>query len=158
MLEYRAEGLCRNANHLSREELSRCIAGGEVQQSTALAYDTDRRQRFEQLALPRSRPAAANIQSRRGTVFAQQEHRAPGPRCCVLCLADLEIVKGCDGDFFHGRDFFPLLFYCTSSAPAAQQKFPPGGHPAGRGIIQTRGRRNFLSVFLLLYRLFLGFF
>ena len=23
MLEYRAEGLCRNANHLSREELSR---------------------------------------------------------------------------------------------------------------------------------------
>ena len=29
MLEYRAEGLCRNANHLSREELSRCIAGGE---------------------------------------------------------------------------------------------------------------------------------
>ena len=37
MLEYRAEGLCRNANHLSREELSRCIAGGEVLQSTALA-------------------------------------------------------------------------------------------------------------------------
>ena len=25
MLEYRAEGLCRNANHLSREELSRCM-------------------------------------------------------------------------------------------------------------------------------------
>ena len=47
MLEYRAEGLCRNANHLSREELSRCIAGGEVLQSTALAYDTDRRLRFE---------------------------------------------------------------------------------------------------------------
>ena len=47
MLEYRAEGLCRNANHLSREELSRCIAGGEVLQSTALAYDTERRLRFE---------------------------------------------------------------------------------------------------------------
>ena len=32
MLEYRAEGLCRNANHLSREELSRCMASGEVLQ------------------------------------------------------------------------------------------------------------------------------
>ena len=47
MLEYRAEGLCRNANHLSREELSRCMANGEVLQTTALAYDTDRRLRFE---------------------------------------------------------------------------------------------------------------
>lgn len=35
MLEYRAEGLCRNANHLSREELSRCMASGEVLQSTS---------------------------------------------------------------------------------------------------------------------------
>ena len=32
MLEFRAEGLCRNANHLSREELSRCMASGEVLQ------------------------------------------------------------------------------------------------------------------------------
>ena len=47
MLEFRAEGLCRNANHLSREELSRCMANGEVLQSTALAYDTERRLRFE---------------------------------------------------------------------------------------------------------------
>lgn len=47
MLEYRAEGLCRNANTLTREELDRCIAAGEVLQSTALAYDTDRRLRFE---------------------------------------------------------------------------------------------------------------
>ena len=47
MLEYRAEGLCRTANHLNREELSRCIAGGEVLQSTALAYDTGHRLRFE---------------------------------------------------------------------------------------------------------------
>ena len=46
MLEYRAEGLCRNANHLSREELSRCMASGEVLQSTALAFDTNRRLRF----------------------------------------------------------------------------------------------------------------
>ena len=46
MLEYRAEGLCRNANHLSREELSRCMASGEVLQSTALAYDTGHRLRF----------------------------------------------------------------------------------------------------------------
>ena len=36
MLEFRAEGLCRNANHLNREELSRCMANGEVLQSTAL--------------------------------------------------------------------------------------------------------------------------
>lgn len=47
MLEFRAEGLCRNANHLNREELSRCMANGEVLQSTALAYDTERRLRFE---------------------------------------------------------------------------------------------------------------
>ena len=47
MLEYRAEGLCRNANDLSREELSRCMASGEVLQSTALAYDTGHRLRFE---------------------------------------------------------------------------------------------------------------
>ena len=47
MLKYRAEGLCRNANHLSREELSRCMASGEVLQSTALAYDTGHRLRFE---------------------------------------------------------------------------------------------------------------
>ena len=46
MLEYRAEGLCRNANHLSREELSRCMASGEVLQSTALAYDTGHRLRL----------------------------------------------------------------------------------------------------------------
>lgn len=47
MLEYRAEGLCRNANHLSREELNHCIASGEILQSTALAFDTERRLRFE---------------------------------------------------------------------------------------------------------------
>ena len=47
MLEYRAEGLCRNANHLRRDELERCITTGEVLQSTALAFDNDRRLRFE---------------------------------------------------------------------------------------------------------------
>lgn len=47
MLEYRAEGLCRNANHLSKEELNHCITTGEILQSTALAYDTERRLRFE---------------------------------------------------------------------------------------------------------------
>ncbi|MGN0984436.1 MAG: S1 RNA-binding domain-containing protein, partial [Gemmiger sp.] len=47
MLEYRAEGLCRNANHLRREDLYRCISTGEVLQSTALAFDTNRRLRFE---------------------------------------------------------------------------------------------------------------
>ena len=47
MLEYRAEGLCRNANHLSKDELNHCISTGEILQSTALAYDTERRLRFE---------------------------------------------------------------------------------------------------------------
>ena len=47
MLEYRAEGLCRNANHLSKEELNRCMATGEILQSTALAYDNEHRLRFE---------------------------------------------------------------------------------------------------------------
>ena len=47
MLEYRAEGLCRNANHLSKEELNHCITTGEILQSTALAYDTEHRLRFE---------------------------------------------------------------------------------------------------------------
>ncbi len=47
MLEYRAEGLCRSANHMRREELNRCIATAEVLQSTALAFDTNRRLRFE---------------------------------------------------------------------------------------------------------------
>ena len=47
MLEYRAEGLCRSANHMRREELNRCIATAEVLQSTALAFDTNHRLRFE---------------------------------------------------------------------------------------------------------------
>lgn len=47
MLDYRAEGLCRNADHLHKEELERCIATGEVLQSTALAFDTNRRLRFD---------------------------------------------------------------------------------------------------------------
>lgn len=47
MLDYRAEGLCRNANHLTEEELERCRQSGEVLQSTALAFDTSRQLRFE---------------------------------------------------------------------------------------------------------------
>lgn len=47
MLEYRAEGLCRDASQLRRGELERCIATQEVLQSTALAFDTNRRLRFE---------------------------------------------------------------------------------------------------------------
>ena len=38
MLAYRAEGLCRNANHLTEEDLNRCAQNGEVLQSTALAF------------------------------------------------------------------------------------------------------------------------
>ena len=41
MLEYRAEGLCRNASHLRREELDHCIAAGEVLRSTAHPFDTN---------------------------------------------------------------------------------------------------------------------
>ena len=52
MLEYRAEGLCRNANHLRRVELERCMIKKEVLQSTALAFDTSRRLRFETVRLP----------------------------------------------------------------------------------------------------------
>jgi small subunit ribosomal protein S1 len=46
MLKFRAEGLCRSADHLCKEELERCISTGEVLQSTALAFDTNRRLRF----------------------------------------------------------------------------------------------------------------
>ncbi|MDD2993330.1 MAG: S1 RNA-binding domain-containing protein [Pygmaiobacter sp.] len=46
MLEYRAEGLCRNVDKMTREMLDNCITTGEVLQSTALAFDTNRRLRF----------------------------------------------------------------------------------------------------------------
>ena len=76
MLEYRAEGLCRNANHLSREELSRCMASGEVLQSTALAYDTGHRLRFELGGLRGIMPFADCVDAAPGetvTVPAQVE-------------------------------------------------------------------------------------
>lgn len=46
MLAYRAEGLCRNANHLTEEELNQAARNREVLQSTALAFDTSHRLRF----------------------------------------------------------------------------------------------------------------
>ncbi len=46
MLEYRAEGLCRNADKMTEEMLARSAASGEVLQSTALAFDNARRLRF----------------------------------------------------------------------------------------------------------------
>ena len=55
--------------------------------------DLRRRQRFEQLALPRSRPAAAHIQPRRGAFLPQQKHRAACARRRVLSLTDLEISE-----------------------------------------------------------------
>ena len=64
--------------------------------------DLRRRQRLEQLTLPRGRPAAAHIQPRRGAVLAQQHHRAARARRRVFLLADLDVVKGCNWDFFHG--------------------------------------------------------
>ena len=58
--------------------------------------------RRQQLALPRGRPAAAHIKPRRGAVLAQQHHRAARARRRVFRLTDLKVVKGCNGDFFHG--------------------------------------------------------
>lgn len=47
MLDFRAEGLCRNVDKLTKEELDQCIMTEEVLQSTALAFDTNNRLRFE---------------------------------------------------------------------------------------------------------------
>ena len=44
---------------------------------------------LEQFTLPRSRPAAAHIQTHGRTVFPQQEHRTAGARPGVFGLADL---------------------------------------------------------------------
>ena len=77
MLEFRAEGLCRNANHLSREELSRCMASGEVLQSTALAYDTGHRLRFELGGLRGIMPFADCVDAAPGEtvkILYQQSH------------------------------------------------------------------------------------
>ena len=118
--------------------------------------DLRRRQRLEQLALPRGRPAAAHIQSRRGAILAQQHHCAARARRRVFRLTDLEVVKGCNGDFFHGSVLSAMPLYriiidhCTPHAPPAQQKIPPGAKPGrdGRsGVIQTRGHRIFPSIF-----------
>ncbi|MBQ5755152.1 MAG: 30S ribosomal protein S1, partial [Oscillospiraceae bacterium] len=46
MLEFKAEGLCRSANPLNEEELCHAMAGQEILQSTALAFDTQRRLHF----------------------------------------------------------------------------------------------------------------
>ena len=62
--------------------------------------DLRRRQRLEQLALPRGRPAAAHIQPAGAPSFAQQHHRAARTRRRVFRLADLEVVKGCNGISF----------------------------------------------------------
>lgn len=46
MLEYHAEGLCRPAEHMGLEELKAACAAGEILQSVALAFDTQRQLRF----------------------------------------------------------------------------------------------------------------
>ncbi len=46
MLEFQAEGLCRSADHMSEAALRRAMAGQEILQSTALAFDTQRRLHF----------------------------------------------------------------------------------------------------------------
>ena len=94
--------------------------------------DLRRRQRLEQLALSRGRPAAAHIQPRRSAVLAQQHHRAARARRRVFRLTDLEVVKGCNGDFFHGSvlsanaasPYYRPLY--TTRAPRATK------NPAGR--------------------------
>ena len=46
MLEYRAEGLCRSADKMTFEELRSAAVTGEILQSTALAFDIDRKLQF----------------------------------------------------------------------------------------------------------------
>ena len=46
MLEFKAEGLCRNADGLNESALRRAMAGREILQSAALAFDTQRRLHF----------------------------------------------------------------------------------------------------------------
>ena len=47
MLEYPAEGLCRPAENMSLYALQAAMATKELLQSTALAFDNQRRLRFE---------------------------------------------------------------------------------------------------------------
>ena len=46
MIEFRAEGLCRDAEQLSLEELQAACDSGEILQSVALAFDTKHRLHF----------------------------------------------------------------------------------------------------------------
>lgn len=46
MLEYRAEGLCHSAEKMTLDELRQAAQSGEILQSTALAFDTERCLRF----------------------------------------------------------------------------------------------------------------
>lgn len=85
MLEFRAEGLCRNANHLSREELSRCMASGEVLQSTALAYDTGHRLRFELGGLRGIMPFADCVDAAPGETVKGHCRADPGGPPDLLC-------------------------------------------------------------------------
>ena len=87
MLEYRAEGLCRNANHLSREELSRCMASGEVLQSTALAYDTGHRLRFELGGLRGIMPFADCVDAAPGETVKDSPDRTGGNRGSAWCCS-----------------------------------------------------------------------
>lgn len=94
MLEYRAEGLCRNANHLSREELSRCMASGEVLQSTALAYDTGHRLRFELGGLRGIMPFADCVDAAPGETVKDIAvlTRVGRPTCFVIMAPSLTIT------------------------------------------------------------------
>ncbi|MCF2557105.1 MAG: S1 RNA-binding domain-containing protein [Bacteroidales bacterium] len=52
MLEFQAEGLCKSADRLDEAALRRAMAGQEILQSTALAFDTQRRLHFTLGGLP----------------------------------------------------------------------------------------------------------
>ena len=84
MLEYRAEGLCRSANHMRREELNRCIATAEVLQSTALAFDTNRRLRFELGGVRGYMPYEECVDTAPGEEVKDVLTRVGRPTCFVI--------------------------------------------------------------------------
>ena len=130
MLEYRAEGLCRNANHLSREELSRCMASGEVLQSTALAYDTGHRLRFELGGLRGIMPFADCVDAAPGETVKDIAvlTRVGRPTCFVIMGTEFDE---------NGEEY-----YLLSRAEAQRRCRPPAcqGTVPGSGAGPPRGR------------------
>ena len=92
MLEYRAEGLCRNVENMHKEDLEQCMATGEILQSTALAFDTNSRLRFDLCGFKAYMPYAECVEPAKG------EHikdiavltRVGRPTCFVITGSTVE--------------------------------------------------------------------